>query len=414
MLVVLAKLGSPEMVGQFALGLAMTAPVMMFASLRMRLVQATDARREYSFGDYLGLRMITTTLGLLVIVGIILVAGYPWETTMVILAVGAAKALESISDVFYGLVQSHDRMDRIAKSMILKGPLSLAALSIGVYLTGSVLWGAMGLVGSWAVVLVLFDIRSGALMLESVSRLGGTVPDQGNQEANLHPRWDTRTLAKLAWLMLPLGFVVMLSSLHSNIPRYFVERSLGVTELGIFAALAYFERSGNLVVKALAQSASPQLARHYAARDGSAFRRLLLKLAGVGALLAVFGVLVALFAGREILTLLYQPEYAQQRLFVELMIAAGLSYIASFLIYGVSAARYFRVQVLLYAAVAITLVLACAFWIPSEGLHGAAKALILASGTRAAGSLVITGYVLLALRGSKQGTRLRIVEYDAD
>lgn len=53
MLVVLTKLGSPEMVGQFALGLAITAPVFRFADLRLRNVQATDTRREYLFGDYL-------------------------------------------------------------------------------------------------------------------------------------------------------------------------------------------------------------------------------------------------------------------------------------------------------------------------------------------------------------------------
>src|SRR5690349_21224091 len=57
MLVVLAKLGSPEIVGQFALALAVTAPVFMFTNLQTRGVQATDARKEYAFGDYLALRL---------------------------------------------------------------------------------------------------------------------------------------------------------------------------------------------------------------------------------------------------------------------------------------------------------------------------------------------------------------------
>ena len=65
MLVVLAKLGSPEIVGQFALGLAITAPVIMLTNLQLRAVQATDAKRAYSFGDYLGLRLAVTPLALL-------------------------------------------------------------------------------------------------------------------------------------------------------------------------------------------------------------------------------------------------------------------------------------------------------------------------------------------------------------
>ena len=52
MLTVLAKLGSPEMVGRFALGLSITAPIVMFTNLQLRQIQATDARGEYRFGDY--------------------------------------------------------------------------------------------------------------------------------------------------------------------------------------------------------------------------------------------------------------------------------------------------------------------------------------------------------------------------
>jgi len=50
MLVVLAKLGSPETVGLFALGLAVTAPVIQFVNLQLRGAQVTDAAHEYQFG----------------------------------------------------------------------------------------------------------------------------------------------------------------------------------------------------------------------------------------------------------------------------------------------------------------------------------------------------------------------------
>ena len=43
-LVVLAKLSTPEMVGRFALGIAVTAPILMFSSLQLGMIQATDAR----------------------------------------------------------------------------------------------------------------------------------------------------------------------------------------------------------------------------------------------------------------------------------------------------------------------------------------------------------------------------------
>src|SRR5438067_13811448 len=54
-LVVLARMGKPEAVGQFSLGLAITAPIMLFAGLQLRAVQATDARHLFQFADYAGL-----------------------------------------------------------------------------------------------------------------------------------------------------------------------------------------------------------------------------------------------------------------------------------------------------------------------------------------------------------------------
>src|SRR5208283_4635069 len=139
-LMVLAKLGSPEWVGQFALGLALTAPVIMLTNLQLRVIQATDARREYRFGHYLALRLVTTALSLFVIAGI--ACGYRLGTALVILAVGLAKAFASLSDVVYGLLQAHERMDRIALSMMIKGQLSLAALGATVFFTGSIVWGS--------------------------------------------------------------------------------------------------------------------------------------------------------------------------------------------------------------------------------------------------------------------------------
>ena len=122
-LIVLAKLGSPEMVGQFTLGLAVTAPVIMFTNLNLRAVQVTDTSHQYLFGDYLGLRLISIGLALVSIVGITLAAGYNWQVSSIILVIGFAKALESIGDVFYGLLQQYERMDRIAVSMMIKGAL---------------------------------------------------------------------------------------------------------------------------------------------------------------------------------------------------------------------------------------------------------------------------------------------------
>ena len=386
MLVVLAKLGSPEMVGEFTLGLAVTAPIVMLTNLQLDIVQATDAKKQYSFSDYLGLRLIGTAIALVAIAIVTLFTGYSLQTSLVILLVGLAKAFESVSDIFHGLIQQHERMDRIAVSLIIKGPLSLVLLGLGVYLSGSVVWGVAGLVFAWAVVLVAWDIRNGTLILNRVPQI------------SLH--W--KTIRQLVWLCLPLGIVKMLISLNSNIPRYFIEEYLGARELGIFAALAYLMVAGNMVIFALGESASPRLAKYYADRNVNAFRGLLLKLVGLAAVIGGTAIVVAQVAGTEVLTLLYKPEYAENKdLFVLLMVAAAIGYMSSFLGYGMTAARYFRVQTPLFVIVTATSAMACLWLLPTQGLIGAAKALILAAIVQAVFSLGVIIHAIYKLKRSE-------------
>jgi len=414
MLVLLAKLGSPEMVGQFTLGLAVTAPAIMFTNLQLRQIQATDAKGEYVFSDYLGLRLIATALGFLIIAGITLKAGYRWETSLVILAIALAKAFESISDVFYGLIQQHERMDRIAIALMIKGPLSLLLLGIGVSLTGSVVGGSLGLAVAWGLVLFGWDLPNGRLILNNSSQgreredLLVADAEPANSQNPLYPRWEGKTLGKLVWLALPLGLVMMLISLNTNIPRYFLERYLGERELGIFSAISYLMVAGNMVVSALAQSASPRLAKYYAAGNSTAFRTLLFKLVGVGLMLGAGGVFVAVVAGRPILTLLYKPEYAERAdLFAWLMVVAGIGYVSSFLGYGITAARYFQVQMPLFALVTAASGIACLWLIPTRGVQGAVIALIVGAMVQAVFSFAVIAYALYRL-DRYQGTKSNI------
>jgi len=369
MLVVLAKLGSPEVVGQFAIGLAITAPVIMLTNLQLRGVQATDARHEYAFGDYLGLRLAVTPLALLVIAGITLASGYSGQTALVILFVGLAKVFESISDVFYGLLQQHEQMDRIAISMLIKGPLSLVALAFAIVLTGNIVWGTVALAAAWAFRLFTYDIPSGAAILR-------TVHGEGDENASIRPRWDRRRMLRLTWLALPLGFVMMLGSLMTNIPRYFIERFEGTHALGIFAAMAYIVIAGTTIVDALGQAVSPRLARQYAAGEMGAFRALIAKVLGISALLAAGGILSSLIVGRQVLTLLYRPEYAEHLdIFIWVIAAAGIGYLASVCGYAMTAARQFTIQVPIYVLSIAVVTIACALLVPGHGLLGAAWAI---------------------------------------
>jgi O-antigen/teichoic acid export membrane protein len=403
MLMALAKLGSPEMVGQFVLGLAVTTPPMAFANLKARGIQASDAKREFRFSEYLGLTLVMVALALLVIAGSTLAGGYSWETGLVILAVGLGKAFDVVSDVFFGLYQQNEHMDRIARPLMVNGLLSMAALGGGVSLTGSVVWGAAGWAAAKAVVFGLYNLRDGAYVaqVEGWAR-GRTAPDGVAGIGALRPSWSPPRLLRLAWLTLPLCLAAMLLQLNANIPRYFIEHYLGERQLAFFAAMAYLMLPGNMVlVAALGQAVMPRLAKYYAAGDSLAFVTLLLRLVGLVGLGSGMAVVAVLVAGRAVLALLYTPEYAQRTdVLVWVTIEAALGFLCSALAYAMTAARHFRAQAPLCGAAVVMACVACWMLIPRYGLLGAAVATVLATSLQLLGSI---GVVVLAVRARQAG-----------
>jgi O-antigen/teichoic acid export membrane protein len=377
MLVVLARLGSPDLVGQFALGLATTAPVMAFSLLGLRAVQATDARRRVLFADYLALRVLTTIFALVVIAGVAFTSQSRLDAALIILATGLAAAPESISDVVYGFLQNRERMDRIALSAMLRGVLSLGSLAAGVTLTGSVFWSVLAVAAVRCLVLVGYDLPNAGWVVKESSRNGVGIVCR---EESIRPRWDPTTLLALARLVWPLGITVMLAALIVNIPRYFVEHWWGTHQLGIFAATAYLMFPATTVVDALGQSASPRLAQYYQAGQMRQFRGLLGRFIGIGVLLGFAAVLVATLAGSTLLAWFYGAEFREGAgALTWLMVAAGLNYVASFLGYGITAARYFKIQMLLNGVTATAALFMCGWLVPRYGLRGAAVAIVVAA-----------------------------------
>ncbi|MGC2322940.1 MAG: hypothetical protein WA463_09945, partial [Terriglobales bacterium] len=195
----LAKLGSAAVVGQYALALAIAAPVFMFTNLQLRGVQATDARHQYQFADYFTLRSLSTLLGLLAVSGLVALSHYDRTTRLVILVVTLAKAIESFSDVIAGHLQKFERLDQVARALMIRGAVSVATFATAFWITRSLVVASLALAATWLAVIALYDFRVLARVLHS----------------RVYFRFSAPVLGRLTWLSLPLGIVMTLVSLNT-------------------------------------------------------------------------------------------------------------------------------------------------------------------------------------------------------
>ncbi len=368
----IAKLGDREMLGRYALAVAVATPVVMLSHLNLRAVLATDTEYRHSFGDYLAVRLRASAIGLAAIAALAFVSGRgSWTVAAVIFLVGVSLSAETVSDIYYGAMQRRERLDLVARSMIFRGGVSVAAL-------GAVLWATRDLVFSVAAlalvriaVLVAYDLPRGTA--------GETLPATAPQAR--------REILSAA---LPLGVVLMLASLNANLPRYAIEYHLGTAELGAFAAVASFITVGRTVMNALGQTATPRLARSFSQRERKQFGRLAAGLAGIALALGVAGVLCAVLIGTFVLAVVFRPEYAAHNsLLIAVMFAAIPMYIAIAIGYLLTSTRAFSAQMPLLAVATGTCALASWLLVPRMGLAGAAAALAIAAVAQTIGGLWI-------------------------
>jgi O-antigen/teichoic acid export membrane protein len=356
--VAIARLGSMAMVGQYALGLAVCVPIFAFTGLQMRAVQATDCAGGYRFADYLTVRLAGTACALVAVTAVAWLMPWRRDTVLVVLAVACARAVDSFSDLLYGLFQLRDRLDLIAGAMSIRAVGGLVALSVIMAVLHSAAAAVAALAVVWLAALLIYE-RPIALRMEGGRR---AAPVRAAAAA---------TCRRLVVLCLPLAFVLLLLGAVTSLPRVMLERHAGEQSLGVFSAVAAMSGAIGLAYSALGQTALPRLARMFTSdreRFRNAMGRMMLFAAVVG---------LAMLAGSwcwgvRLVTMVYGRQSAVTAELVTGLVAVGvLGNTSSLLGAGLTASRRFRSQ--LAAALMILLITAAvgAWLIPDWGARGA-------------------------------------------
>lgn len=253
MLVVLARTTSPTVVGEYAVALAVAAPIYMLANLKLRQLAVTDVRGERPYRAYFTSRVTATAVAWFVIAA---VAGVMWNSLgFTLLLVSSIKALDSVSDILYAVPHRRGRLDVVSRFLIARGVLSSVAFSSALALGLDLHAALMGSLGAFALCLP-YEISNGA-KYESLA-------------LTLRSR-QARAVTRLA---APLGLALAAASFTVAVPRLALRDQMGSESVALFTTAAYVLMVGGLVINSLAQAAAPQIAQALASTGPSGALRM--------------------------------------------------------------------------------------------------------------------------------------------
>ena len=186
----------------------------------IRPYQVSDIEARYSNSNYIGFRLITNSIGILICILYTLFISGSASMVVTTALYLLFKADECFADVLYGIYQSNYRMDYIGVSQIIRGVVSLSAFSLGLICFDDLNIAIVAMTGSCLLVTMLYDLPHASLF-------GSVVP-----HISLHAAYS---LAKECFFgMLACTLIGWIST----IARQLYGLMDGDASLGIYAALA--------------------------------------------------------------------------------------------------------------------------------------------------------------------------------
>jgi O-antigen/teichoic acid export membrane protein len=402
--VLLAKLGTPALVGQYAFATAIAYPLYLGANLSLRQLFVNDRDGTYSFDRFLGLRYVLLGVAWTILVLISLSLRSAGQSAVLVLVVGSSTLLDSVSEAYYSILQKNEHMDRIARSEIFRCSLGFGGAVAALYYTSSVVWAVIGLLAAKCVVLIMYDSAAETFRLGSVpTELGRATSKSLRAKDRFRPRWDFSVQRKMFMAALPLGSVAVLVSFNGNVPRYIIEHYLGPRDLGIYSALSYLPQAGTMIASTLGYVTYARLGKLYHTRDVGAFKKLLRNSVLICASIGLAGLLCSALEGKTVLAWLYRPEYAEHEgLLLVLTASSALAFVTSCFTFAITAASQFRQQIPLFIIVVGVSSALSFILVPRIGVYGGALATLVSIAVQLLGTVLILRRALAdrEMRGS--------------
>jgi O-antigen/teichoic acid export membrane protein len=365
--VYLARVGNLALAGQYALALAVAAPIFLFFSLGFRNARAAQGSRPL-FGRYfVQLRVV----GLFVSASLALSILLPiyWETrsaVMLILAVIFFKLVDGVSDLVYGEHQRTEAFNSLSVSLYVRSTIIVLGLFVGSFLR----------IEPQLVVLLVSAMSVCWTLLAHVGDLRAISSSQMVRPGEQKRREEVAAIRTIFVRHASLGASATMSSLGPNIPRYALALWIGPEAVAIFSLLLYFPLLAQLVVISMGQTQVGRLGNDFR-EDRQAFRKRTHMMIGGAGIVGTLLVLGGLFAGEFLLDLLYGKELSAYGNILVLLCAYGaLAFVASVLHFAIIATGMYKSYFKIVGSGALLLLLLVTIAVPRIDIYGAAIAMI--------------------------------------
>ncbi|TDM05188.1 oligosaccharide flippase family protein [Macrococcus lamae] len=357
-IICLNKFGNVVDVGNYTLGLAIVAPITVFLNMSLNLHYNTN-KEETNFNDYFILRLMSSSLIIVIslIVGKIL--NYESYTLIIILLLASLKFIESVFEIDYAYFQKKEEHYRIAYSKTIRSVfLILWIFVVAIFFKANLVLLIAGIIISNFILFFLYDFRKLSFNVD-------------------RPKISFSKIRLIILTALPLAISSTFDSLNINAQRILIDKILSIEELGIYASIMTIMVSGQIFIAAVMTYFLPKLNFYISNKMYSAFKKTLRTIVIVASVIGLILIIGTYFFGESILTLVYTKKYeGYDSLALLIMIAGMFWYISGSLYYCLLSLNLYKTQMVVILISFIIMIVSTMVLVEKLGLEGAALSII--------------------------------------
>ena len=220
LLIVITRLNGVGDSGLFSFAMSLSVVFWAISLWGGRTYQVSDAKKEFSSGDYIVVRFISSLIVAVFSISFCILSGYDLIKTELIMVLVLFKILESIADSMYGVLQIHNRLYIVGISLTIKSVFGFIIFAIVDILTKNIVYGALSIFIVNIAVVIFYDIP----WMKHVESVGLT-------------KKNIMQAVKIMKKTAEVFVVVFLTMFSLNIPRYFLDK-YHYDQIGYFGIMA--------------------------------------------------------------------------------------------------------------------------------------------------------------------------------
>lgn len=289
--VLVVRLADFTQAGVFSLLISFTNIFFFIAVYGVRAFQVSDVEGKFTDGQYVGYRLLTCGVSLLLLF-VVLLWQYHADPYFIVCAIVymGYKYLEAATDVLFGVMQRMNAYQTIAVSYFFKGILPVIAFSGALVVGLDLVWAIVGMALAYLAVLLMYDLKHLRAVADIKPVFQGTSP--------------------LVKQCFPLMLFTLITPYMTYITRFAIGEEMGSTMLGYYSSISVVVVVMTTIASSIWCVLIPHLRQLYLSRQNAKLVRLLslilLATAAIGAAAIGAGAVLgewalALVFGREII-----------------------------------------------------------------------------------------------------------------